>query len=108
MKQASETGRAGADGVSAHRGPAPRFTPLAPVPRSPAEPDRTWPGCWPLGSYLELAALDTAAGSARAHVGAVLREWSLGDVADDACLVVSELVTNAVLSTRAAGLHDPV
>jgi anti-sigma regulatory factor (Ser/Thr protein kinase) len=57
---------------------------------------------------LELAALDTAAGSARAHVGAVLREWSLGDIAADACLVVSELVTNAVLSTRTAGLHDPV
>ena len=55
-----------------------------------------------------MAALDTAAGSARAHVGAVLWEWSLGDIADDACLVVSELVTNAVLSTRAAGRHDPV
>jgi len=45
---------------------------------------------------------------ARAHVGAVLREWSLGGIAEDACLIVSELVTNAVLATRAARLPDPV
>jgi hypothetical protein len=73
-----------------------------------ARPDHNWPDRWPLRSYLELAALDTAPGSARAHVGAVLREWGIGDIADDACLIVSELITNAVFSTRDACRTDPV
>lgn len=75
---------------------------------TPARPDHGWLRRWPLRSYLELGALDTAPGSARARAGAVLREWELGDIEDDACVIVSELVTNAVLSTRAARLPDPV
>ena len=109
MHQASETGRAqGAGAAPAHSGPAPRFTPAPPMPRDPRRPDGGWLGRWPLRSCLELGALDTAPGSARAHVGAVLWEWELGDIEDDACLIVSELVTNAVLSTREARLPDPV
>lgn len=73
-----------------------------------ARPDHKWLNRWPLRSYLELGALDTAPGSARAHVGAVLREWELGDIADDACQIVSELITNAVLSTRSTRRPDPV
>src|ERR1700677_1117905 len=89
--------------------PAPSFTPAPPpVPRDPAAPDRRWPERWPLRSYLELAALDTAPGSARAHAGAVLWEWKLDPIGDEAALVVSELVANAVVSTRAARLPDPV
>ena len=89
--------------------PVPRFTPAPPpVPRDPAAPDHRWADCWPLRSYLELAALDTAPGSARAHAGAVLWEWELADITDEAALIVSELVTNAILSTQAAHLPDPV
>lgn len=73
-----------------------------------AKPLHNWLNRWPLRSYLELGALNTAPGSARAHVGAVLREWELSDIADDACLIVSELITNAVVATRDARRPDPV
>lgn len=42
------------------------------------------------------AAIKTAPGLARGHVRATLAEWSLGEVADDAQRIASELVTNAV------------
>jgi hypothetical protein len=104
MQQASETDRA----RTADAAPVPRFTPVPPMPRDPAAPDHNWPDRWRLRSYLELGALDTAPGSARAHVGAVLREWGLGGIADDSCLIVSELITNAVASTRRERRPDPV
>jgi anti-sigma regulatory factor (Ser/Thr protein kinase) len=44
---------------------------------------------------LELAPLDTAASCARLHAVHVLHEWGLREVADDAAVVVSELITNA-------------
>jgi hypothetical protein len=100
MQPTSETGRARV----ADAAPAPHFTPVPPM----ARPDHKWLNRWPLRSYLELGALDTAPGSARAHVGAVLREWELDDIADDACQIVSELITNAVLSTRSTRRPDPV
>jgi anti-sigma regulatory factor (Ser/Thr protein kinase) len=43
----------------------------------------------------------TAAGSARGHVRAVLAEWGLAELSEVTELLVSELVTNAVLATRA-------
>ena len=87
----------------------PPFTPAPPpVPRDPAAPDHHWPDRWPLRSYLELAALDTAPGSARARARAVLWEWGLDAIGDEAALIVSELVTNAMLSTRAARSAEPV
>lgn len=57
-------------------GPGPRTVP-APgcVPRDPAARDHRWPERWRLRTHLELGALDTAPGSARAHVRAVLHEW---------------------------------
>ncbi|HTU74904.1 MAG TPA: ATP-binding protein [Trebonia sp.] len=61
------------------------------------------PGSWLRRDYLELRAVDTAPGSARAHVVNVLGEWRLAELAEPAELVVSELVTNSVLATRAAG-----
>jgi anti-sigma regulatory factor (Ser/Thr protein kinase) len=90
--------------------PAPRFTPAQTrIPRDPGARDHSWPDQWPLRTHLELAALDTAPGSARAHVSAVLREWQAdADTADVAALVVSELLTNAVQSTQRHHLHDPV
>ena len=56
----------------------------------------TAPAPWPLQTHLELAALPTAPGCARGHVRSVAREWGLGDLAETAELLVSELVTNAV------------
>jgi anti-sigma regulatory factor (Ser/Thr protein kinase) len=71
------------------------------VPPFPAR----WAGClagdWPLRSFLELGALDGAVPSARLHARHVLREWGLAAPADDAELVVSELVTNGVQASRA-------
>jgi anti-sigma regulatory factor (Ser/Thr protein kinase) len=46
-------------------------------------------------SSLELAPLDTAASCARLHAVHVLHEWGLRELAEDAAMVVSELITNA-------------
>ena len=62
------------------------------------------PHPWPLRSYLELGALPTAVPCARLHAVHVLRDWDLRDLSDDAALIVSELVTNAV--TASAILPD--
>jgi serine/threonine-protein kinase RsbW len=79
------------------------------VPRDPAARDHRWPERWRRGTHLELAALDTAPGSARAHVRAVLREWHAdGDAAETATLIVSELLTNAIESTWEHRRYDPV
>jgi hypothetical protein len=78
------------------------------IPPDPASQDPNWPDRWPFMSHLELAALDTAPGCARGHVAAVLREWRMAVDKDEAILIVSELVTNAMLSTKAEKLPDPV
>jgi hypothetical protein len=72
MQQTSETASA------PHRAPVPHFTPAQPMPGDPETRDHGWLNRWPLRSYLELGALDMAPGSARAHVGAVLRESRVG------------------------------
>ena len=46
-------------------------------------------------SFLEFAPLPTAIPCARLHAVHVLHEWGLRDLADDAALIVSELMTNA-------------
>jgi anti-sigma regulatory factor (Ser/Thr protein kinase) len=56
---------------------------------------------WPRQSFLELGALDGAVPSARLHARHVLWEWGLVALAEDAEVVVSELVTNAVQASRA-------
>jgi anti-sigma regulatory factor (Ser/Thr protein kinase) len=48
-----------------------------------------------LSSTLELAPLDTAASCARLHAVQVLHEWGLRELAGDAAMLVSELITNA-------------
>jgi anti-sigma regulatory factor (Ser/Thr protein kinase) len=58
--------------------------------------------------WLDLASTPVAAGQARAWTRAMLAAWNLGHLADDAELVVSELVTNAVRASSAAGSKDPV
>lgn len=54
-------------------------------------------------SFLTLAAMPSAAGRSRRFVRLTLNRWGLGRLVDDAELVVSELVTNAV---QAAGVVD--
>lgn len=63
------------------------------------------PGYVPRHAALDLAPLPTAVPCARLHARHVLREWGLAALADDAELVVSELVTNAVAA--AAGITGP-
>jgi hypothetical protein len=46
-------------------------------------------------SVLELAPLPGATSCARLHAVHVLHEWGLRALADDAALIVSELITNA-------------
>jgi anti-sigma regulatory factor (Ser/Thr protein kinase) len=53
---------------------------------------------WPLMDTLTLAALPTAVASARLHARALVNEWAMADMAEDVALVVSELVTNAVVT----------
>jgi anti-sigma regulatory factor (Ser/Thr protein kinase) len=55
---------------------------------------------WPLASSLEFGALATSVPCARLHTAAVLREWGIGELADDAELIVSELVTNALKASQ--------
>ena len=54
---------------------------------------------WPLSSALALGALPSAVSCARLHTRSVMCEWGLAALAETAELVVSELVTNAVLAT---------
>jgi anti-sigma regulatory factor (Ser/Thr protein kinase) len=58
---------------------------------------------WPHVSSLELAALPTAVPCARLHTTQLLWEWKLDHLAEDAALLVSELVTNAVNATSRSG-----
>jgi anti-sigma regulatory factor (Ser/Thr protein kinase) len=54
---------------------------------------------WPLTSSLVLGALPTAASCARLHARTIMQEWGLGEAAESVELLVSELVTNAVLAS---------
>lgn len=55
---------------------------------------------WPLQSFLKLAARPAAVPCARLHTRQVLRQWQLGHLADDAELLASELLANAVQASR--------
>jgi len=56
---------------------------------------------WQRASFLELAALPTAVPCGRLHTKHVLREWNLTQLAEDAEMLVSELLTNAVKASSA-------
>jgi anti-sigma regulatory factor (Ser/Thr protein kinase) len=60
---------------------------------------------WPLSTSLPLGALPGATPCARLHARAVLSEWGLGELAEAAELVVSELVTNAVRASTTPDGH---
>lgn len=55
----------------------------------------------PESAYLELGALTTAVPAVRTWSRVVLAEWHLSPLADDAELILSELVTNAVVHASA-------
>lgn len=68
----------------------------------PASPD------WPLVSKLELGALATAIGCGRDHARQMLIEWGLQHLVDDAALLVSELLTNALKASWALATPTPI
>src|SRR5712692_4468729 len=86
------------------RRPGPSDAP-APVP-PPCPVGTTLAGRWPLGDFLELGALPGAVPCARHYARHALREWALAGLCDDAEMVVSELVTNAICAVQALG-HAP-
>jgi anti-sigma regulatory factor (Ser/Thr protein kinase) len=65
-------------------------------------------GRWPLRSFLELGALPSAVPCARLHTRQLAWEWQLTALSQDAELIVSEIVTNAVYITQADGRSAPV
>ena len=76
---------------------------VARIPPDPALPphQRNWHERFPCQDYVELAADLAAAPAARLRLRADLGEWGLDVPADDAELVVTEIVANAVNATRA-------
>ena len=83
------------------------------VTASPAPPDRPWRASGAgtavhRTSYLELAPLPSAIPCARLHAVLVLHEWGLRDRADDAALIVSELMTNAADASIVLPERPPV
>jgi anti-sigma regulatory factor (Ser/Thr protein kinase) len=63
---------------------------------------------WPLRSYLELGALPGAVPCARLHTRQLLWEWGLAALSENAEILVSELVTNALKASQALGRVRPV
>ena len=61
-----------------------------------------------LSSVLEFAPLPTAVPCARLHTVHVLHEWGLRRLAEDAALIVSELITNAVDASIVLADRPPV
>jgi len=57
---------------------------------------------WPLSDTLTLGAIPTAVASARAHARALVDEWGIAEIGETVALVVSELVTNAVVASTDA------
>jgi anti-sigma regulatory factor (Ser/Thr protein kinase) len=58
---------------------------------------------WTRHTTITLGALEGAVPSARAHVRQLLREWNHAGLGEDAGLVASELVTNAVRASAGLG-----
>lgn len=55
--------------------------------------------CWPLHDTLILGAVPDAVPSARAHLRQLLRQWGHAELGQDASVVISELMTNAVVAS---------
>jgi hypothetical protein len=83
--------------------PAPLPSAAVRIPPDPALPphQRNWHERFRYQDYVELAADPAAVPAARLRLRADLREWGLGALADDAELVTTEIVANAVNVTQA-------
>jgi anti-sigma regulatory factor (Ser/Thr protein kinase) len=80
-----------------------------PVPVSPLRPQgQAGVDQWPLRSYLELGALPGAVPCARLHAKQVLWEWGLSAFSENAELLLSELMTNAIQASLSAEGIPPV
>ena len=66
------------------------------------------PDQWPLRDLIEFGALPEAVPSARLHVRLVLAEWGHTGLSEQAELVVSELMTNALAASRSLECVTPV
>ncbi len=65
-------------------------------------------GEWPLQSFLEFGAYAEAVRCARLHARQVAWEWGLGELENTCAAIVSELVTNAIVASRALGPYTAV
>jgi anti-sigma regulatory factor (Ser/Thr protein kinase) len=79
-----------------------------PLPVPPARHQGIIFGQWPLRDGIELGSLPGAVPCARLHVRHVLWEWGLTQHSENAELVVSELMTNAVALPRPESAVPPV
>jgi len=79
-----------------------RTAPRAPVEQPCSRRPRPAPAR-PPRAFLDLGAIITAPGCARAWTREILWEWGLADLAGTIEIVVSELVTNSVNASRALG-----
>lgn len=65
-------------------------------------------GEWPLQDSLELGALPAAVPCGRLHTRQILWEWGLTRLTQNAELIISELLTNAVNAANAGASVRPV
>jgi hypothetical protein len=65
-------------------------------------------GHWQQASRLDLGPLPSAVPCARLHAKHVFREWGLAHVAEDAELIVSELMTNALNAVKSPRDCQPI
>jgi anti-sigma regulatory factor (Ser/Thr protein kinase) len=63
---------------------------------------------WPLASRLPLGSLPSAVPCARLHARLILQEWNLCRIADNAEMIVSELVTNAIKASWSRQEIQPI
>ena len=63
-------------------------------------PPQPTPAGQPLRAVLDLGAVPTAPGCARAWTRQILWEWRLNDLSEAAEGIVSELITNSLLASR--------
>jgi anti-sigma regulatory factor (Ser/Thr protein kinase) len=68
----------------------------------------TAPPGWSHCSLLELGSLPTAVACGRGHVRNVLQEWGLGHLIEDAALIASELLTNAIGASEVLPHKPPI
>jgi hypothetical protein len=88
--------------VHAMTAPAPLPPAAVRIPPDPSlQPhERNWHERFPFRDYVELAAVPAAVPSARHRLRLDLQEWGLHPLLDDAELVTTEIVANAVQATQ--------